>query len=91
MIRSALHADQVPHSDPHAGDQRLQHRAARRTFKIFDDVRLDAGVADQSERAGGNPHQPGLRRMTLIYPDLEAAAVALILPCSSKRVTASAG
>jgi hypothetical protein len=34
----------------HAFDQRFQQSAARRRFQILDDVRLDAGVADETER-----------------------------------------
>ena len=55
----ALFAQDVPGGQPGAIEKLLQQRPARRRLQILDDVRLDAGIADQRERVSEVP-QAGL-------------------------------
>src|SRR3546814_2305856 len=48
-IGRALLAQQREDGDIHARDEVLKHRPARRRLEIFDDMRLDTGIADQAQ------------------------------------------
>ena len=50
-----LYTDQLANGDAHACDERLQQRAARRAFQIFDDMRLNAGISDQPKHISRRP------------------------------------
>lgn len=48
-------AQELAHGDAHACDQLLEQRPRRRRLQIFDDMRLDAGIADHGERVARRP------------------------------------
>ncbi len=50
VIRSALHADNIPNGNAHSSNNDFNNARLGRAFQIFNNVRLDAGVADQPER-----------------------------------------
>ena len=47
-VGRALLAEDVAHRNAHAVDELPQQEPGRRRLQVFDDVRLDAGVADQA-------------------------------------------
>src|SRR3546814_12826503 len=49
-VGCALFAEEVARGNTGAFDQLFEQRTRRRRFQIFDDMRLDAGVADHRER-----------------------------------------
>lgn len=51
--RRPLFAQELAHGNAHPCDQLLEQCARRRRLQIFDDMRLDAGVADHGKRVAG--------------------------------------
>ena len=49
MIRRALLTQNLAHGQAGASEQLRQQQPRRRAFEIFDDVRLDPGIADHRE------------------------------------------
>src|SRR3546814_3745220 len=88
--RRAFFTQQLARGDTGPRDQAFQHRARGRRLEIFDDVRLDPGIADHGERVARGP------AFGIVIDDDDeghwaspSLACALVLAPSSRPISAS--